>query len=138
MRSAIFGSAALLAVSLTSGMAFAQSPSGAAAGAVGGAAVGGAVGGPVAAAAGAATGAAVGGLTGPNRTRFRDYALREHRANSYRYKEKLHAGVVLPEAGVTYYDVPTEYGVRDYRYTVVNDTPVLVEPRTRKVIEVIE
>jgi hypothetical protein len=44
---------------------------------------------------------------------------------------------VLPEAGVTYYDVPPEYSVREYRYTVVNETPVLVEPRTRRVIEVI-
>jgi Protein of unknown function (DUF1236) len=30
------------------------------------------------------------------------------------------------------------YSVRDYRYTVVNETPVLVEPRKRRVIEVIE
>ena len=88
--------------------------------------------------AGAATGAAVGGLSGLNRTRFRDYAIREHRAHSYRYSEPLRADVVLPEAGVTYYDVPPEYSVRDYRYTVVNETPVLVEPRKRRVIEVIE
>ena len=138
MRSLVIGGAAALAVSFASGLALAQSPGGAAAGAVGGAAVGGAVGGPVGAAAGAATGAAVGGLSGPNRTRFRDYAVREHRTHSYRYSEPLRAGVVLPEAGVTYYDVPAEYGVRDYRYTIVNETPVLVEPRTRRVIEVIE
>ena len=137
MRSLLIGGAAALALSIASGFAFAQSPGGAAAGAAGGAAVGGAVGGPVGAAAGAATGA-VGGLAGPNRTRFRDYAIREHRAHSYRYAEPLRAGVVLPEAGVTYYDVPAEYGVRDYRYTIVNETPVLVEPRTRRVIEVIE
>ena len=138
MRSLLIGGAAALAFSVASGLAVAQSPGGAAAGAVGGAAVGGAVGGPVGAAAGAATGAAVGGLTGPNRTRFRDYAIREHRAHSYRYSEPLRAGAVLPEAGVTYYDVPAEYGVRDYRYTIVNERPVLVEPRTRRVIEVIE
>jgi hypothetical protein len=138
MRSLIIGGAAALALSVAPGFAFAQSPTGAAAGAAGGAAVGGAVGGPVGAAAGAATGAAVGGLAGSNRTRFRDYAIREHRAHSYRYAEPLRAGVVLPEAGVTHYDVPAEYGVRDYRYTIVNETPVLVEPRTRRVIEVIE
>jgi hypothetical protein len=28
---------------------------------------------------------------------------------------------VLPSSGVTYHEVPAEYGVRDYRYTVVND-----------------
>jgi len=30
-------------------------------------------------------------------------------------------------SGVTYYEVPKEYGVTKYRYTVVNDRPVLVE-----------
>jgi hypothetical protein len=44
----------------------------------------------------------------------------------------------LPEAGVTYYEVPQEYGVREYRYTVVNDRPVLVTPRTRRIVEVVE
>ena len=119
------------------GAAYAQSPSGAAAGAVGGAAVGGAVGGPAGAAVGAATGAAVGGLTGEQRTRFRTYARGAGRP-SYRYAEPLRAGVVLPETGVTYYDVPEEYAVTNYQYTIVNDQPVLVEPRTRRVIEVIE
>jgi hypothetical protein len=47
-------------------------------------------------------------------------------------------GAVLPESGVTYYDVPQEYGVRDYRYTVVNDRTVLVDPRTRRIVEVVE
>jgi hypothetical protein len=45
---------------------------------------------------------------------------------------------VLPRAGVATYDVPQEYGVRGYRYTVINDRPVLVEPRTRRIVEVIE
>ena len=47
-------------------------------------------------------------------------------------------GTVLPEEGITYYEVPAEYGVRDYRYTVVNGRTVLVEPRTRRVVEVID
>jgi hypothetical protein len=38
------------------------------------------------------------------------------------------SGILGVEAGVTYYAVPPEYGVRDYRYTVVNDRPVLVDP----------
>jgi hypothetical protein len=45
---------------------------------------------------------------------------------------------VFPDEGVTDYEVPQEYGVRDYRYTVVNNRPVLVEPSTRAVIQVIE
>ena len=36
---------------------------------------------------------------------------------------------VLPEAGVTYYDVPQRFGATPYRYTVVNGQTVLVEPR---------
>ena len=45
---------------------------------------------------------------------------------------------VLPETGVTYYEVPAEYGVRDYRYTIVNDRTVLVDPRTHRIVEVVE
>ena len=53
--------------------------------------------------------------------------------------EDVRIGAVLPEAGVTYYDVPPEYGAaRDYRYTVVNGRTVLVDPRTRRIVEVVE
>ena len=43
-----------------------------------------------------------------------------------------------PSDGVTYYDVPPEYGVHDYRYTVVNGRTVLVEPRTHRIVEIVE
>ena len=46
-------------------------------------------------------------------------------------------GTVLPMEGVTYYPVPDEYGARGYRYTVINDEPVLVDPRTHRIVEVI-
>jgi hypothetical protein len=62
----------------------------------------------------------------------------EQRRPSYEYGEQVRVGAVLPEAGVTYYDVPPEYGVRDYRYTVVNGRTVLVEPRTHRIVEVLE
>ena len=39
-------------------------------------------------------------------------------------------GGVLPEIGVTYYDVPQTFGATPYRYTVVNGQTVLVEPRS--------
>ena len=42
------------------------------------------------------------------------------------------------QSGVTYYDVPSEYGVRDHRYTVVNGRTVLVDPRTRRVVEILD
>ena len=47
-------------------------------------------------------------------------------------------GAELPSDGVTYYEVPVEYGVPEYRYTIVNERPVLVEPSSRRVIQIIE
>jgi len=44
---------------------------------------------------------------------------------------------VLPAEGVRYYEVPEQYGARDYRYTVVNDQVVLVDPRSRRVVQVV-
>jgi Protein of unknown function (DUF1236) len=46
-------------------------------------------------------------------------------------------GAELPGEGVSYYDVPSEYDVKNYRYTVVNDQTVLVDPRTHRIVEVI-
>ena len=54
------------------------------------------------------------------------------------HQEEVRVGAVLPSSGVTYYEVPAEYGVRDYRYTVVNDRTVLVDPRTHRVIQIVE
>jgi hypothetical protein len=48
-------------------------------------------------------------------------------------------GVVLPSDGVTYYDVPAEYHVGPgYRYTYVNDHPVIVEARTGRIVEILD
>jgi hypothetical protein len=97
--------------------------------------------GPVGAIVGGTVGGVVGGLNGvlgvDQRPRFHRYVVEEHRP-SYRYEGDVRVGAVLPEAGVTYYEVPPEYGVREYRYTIVNDRPVLVEPRTHRIVEVIE
>ena len=93
--------------------------------------------GPVGAVVGGVIGGVAGVLGVDERPRFRSYAVEQHRP-SYTYSEDVRTGVVLPEAGVTYYEVPQEYGVRDYRYTVVNGRTVLVDPRTRRIVEVIE
>ncbi|WID99463.1 DUF1236 domain-containing protein [Bosea vestrisii] len=116
-------------------------PSGAQGGAAGGAAagaVGGAVvGGPVGAVVGGVGGAVVGGIIGDNTPRFRTYVT-EQRVPSYTYSDEVRVGAVLPERGVTYREVPAEYGVKGYRYTVVNNRTVLVEPGTRRIVQVIE
>ena len=98
--------------------------------------------GPVGAIVGGVIGGVVGGVNGvlgvDDRPRFRSYVV-EQRRPSYQYREDVRVGAILPEEGVTYYDVPREYGsARDYRYTVVNGRTVLVEPRSRRIVEIVE
>src|SRR5580704_18300267 len=106
-----------------------------------GAAEGGRAAGPVGAIVGGAVGAAtgtIGGILGvEDRPRFHEYVVRE-RQPSYRYSEEVRVGAVLPESGVTYYEMPAEYHAPGYRYTYVNDHAVIVDPRTRRIVEVIE
>ena len=102
---------------------------------------GGRAAGPLGAIVGATVGAAVGtaqGILGiDDRPRFREYVIRERRP-SYVYREEVRVGTVLPESGMTYYEVPAEYRAPGYRYTVINDRPVIVEPRTRRVVQIID
>jgi hypothetical protein len=133
------GSALLLAALALPGAAQAQ---GTVRGAQEGAAQGERDAGPVGAVVGGALGAVagtVGGILGvEDRPRFRTYVV-EQRLDPYRYNGEFRVGTVLPETGVTYYDVPAEYHVGNgYRYTYVNDRPVLVDPRTRQVVQIIE
>ena len=106
---------------------------GAAAGAVGGAIVGG----PVGAAVGATVGAVTGGIAEDTRPRFRTYVM-ERKHPSYRYDKEVRVGAELPTSGVTYYEVPRDYGQTQYRYTIVNDRTVLVDPSTHRVMQVID
>jgi len=119
--------------------AYAQGP---VRGAEEGAAAGGRAAGPVGAIVGGTVGAAtgtVGAILGiDDRPRFREYVIREHHP-SFRYPDEVRIGTVLPERGVRLYAVPREYHVRPgYRYAVVNNVPVIVEPRSRRIVEVIE
>jgi len=106
-----------------------------------GAAEGGRAAGPVGAIVGGAVGAAtgtVGGILGvDDRPRFREYVVRERRP-SYRYEGDVRVGTVLPRSGVTFYAVPREYHAPGYRYAYVNDRPVIVEPRSRRIVEIID
>ena len=116
--------------------AFAQQGGGAVTGGAAGAATGAIVGGPVGAVIGGVTGAIAGGLAEQQQPQFRQYVVTRN-VPSYRYQQEVRVGAVLPEQGVTYYEVPAEYGARGYRYTVVNEVPVLVEPQTRRVVQII-
>jgi uncharacterized protein DUF1236 len=121
----------LIAASLlTSGAAFAQSTT--AAGAVNGARAGGEVAGPVGEIVGGTVGAAVGaGLEIPNAVIT---SIDSERVPSVTVRERVVVGEPLPDT-VELRPVPS---YTQYRYAVVNDRRVIVEPRTRKIIKIID
>jgi Protein of unknown function (DUF1236) len=77
------------------------------------------------------------GIVAEQRPAFREYIVRE-RVPNYVIPDRVVVGGVLPETGVTYYDVPQRFGATPYRYTVVNGETVLVEPRSRRIVQVVE
>ena len=121
----------LIAASLlTSGAAFAQSTT--VQGAHDAARAGGSVAGPVGEVVGGTVGAAVGlGLEIPNAVIT---SIQADRAPSVTVRERVVVGEPLP-ATVELRTVPSH---TEYRYAVVNDRRVIVEPRTRKVIKIID
>lgn len=113
---------------------------GAATGAVGtatgiaGAAVNGATG-VAGAAVNGATGI-VGGIFGADEPRFNSYAAGQN-LPSYSYRHALRVGAILPRTGPEYYDVPSDYpNAARYRYARINGHTVVVDARTRRVVEV--
>ncbi len=129
MRNRLMASAFALAM-LSPAVAFAQGST--AAGAVGGAAVGAVVGGPVGAVVGGVAGASI-GAAGEPPAEVRSYVVRE-RQPSVRVEREVVVGEPLPD-NVRLYTIPDN---NNYEYTVVNDRRVIVEPRTRKVIQIVE
>lgn len=98
--------------------------------------------GPVGAIVGGVVGGVIGGVKGvlgiDDRPRFHNYVVERHYP-SYEYRDQLRVGAVLPEDGVTYYEVPPEYSsAREYRYTVVNGHTVLVDPRTHVIVQIVD
>ena len=106
--------------------------------AVGGAVAGAAVAGPVGAAVGGITGAAVGAVLTPEESaRVRRYVVAERRP-SVRVTEQVIVGEPLPPR-VQLYSFPTRLGPEaGLRYAVVNERTVLVDPKTREVVQIIE
>ena len=77
------------------------------------------------------------GIAIEQRPAFREYVVRE-RVPTYTVPDRVVVGATLPDVGVTYYDVPQTFGATPYRYTVVNGQTVLVEPRSRRIMQVID
>jgi len=126
MRIRILTGAVLIAVALPLA-AYAQG-----AGVAAGAAVGATGGVTVVAPAGAS----VTIITDANTPKFREFIVKEHHP-SYSYRGELVIGAELPATGVTYYEVPREYGMTEFRYTIVNDRAVLVDVKTHKIVQII-
>jgi len=121
----------LIAASLfASGAAYAQSTT--ATGAASGARAGGEVAGPLGEVVGGTVGAAVGaGLEIPNAVIT---SIQGERVPSVTVRERVVVGEPLPPS-VELRPVPR---YTEYRYAVVNDRRVIVEPRTRKIIRIID
>jgi hypothetical protein len=77
------------------------------------------------------------GIGSDQRQSFQSYVV-EEQTPSYRVPGDIQIGTTLPDVGVTYYDVPERFGATRYRYTIVNDRTVLVDPKTRKVMQVVQ
>ena len=91
-----------------------------------------------AAIAGALIGAAVAsGVPVEQRAPLREYVVRE-RPRSYVYEEELAPGREFRPGPYGTREVPPEYGVPGYHYSVVNNRAVIFHPHTRQIIHVYE
>ncbi len=128
MKTRLLLAAAAIALAPAAAFAQANTVGGAATGAV----VGGVVGGPVGAVGGAIVGGTVGAATEPPPA-VTTYVTRE-RVPSVTVQEEVVVGQPLPRT-VKLRTIPRH---KEYSYAIVNDRRVIVEPRSRKVIKVIE
>ena len=78
----------------------------------------------------------VSGIAEANVPKFRQYVVTE-RIASVPYTGEVVVGTVLPEGTIVYREIPPEFDSQ-YRYTVVNERILLVDPSTRKVVQIIE
>lgn len=117
-------------LALSPSLAFAQAAT--IEGANNGAATGGAVGGPLGAAVGGTVGAAVGAAVDIPTAVIS--SVTGAPAHSVVVRERVVVGEPLP----TYVEVHPVPRHAEYSYAVVNNQRVIVEPRTRRVIRVIE
>lgn len=116
---------------MLAGVAFAQSST--VNGAAGGAVTGAIVGGPVGAAVGGVAGAIIGTAIDPPPERVVTYVRQAPAPAPIVIKEKIVVGHALPSTVVV---TPVPENPK-YAYAIVNDERVIVEPSSRKVIQVI-
>jgi hypothetical protein len=64
----------------------------------------------------------------------REYVIQEGRASSVEFDGDIAVGTVLPPT-VEFHAIPS---ARTYRYAVINDQRVIVDPDSRRIIEIVE
>ena len=77
------------------------------------------------------------GITVERQPAFREYVIHERIPNHF-IPDPVIVGGMLPESGVTITRCRSHLPPSPYLYTVVNGETVLVEPRTRRIIQVLE
>ena len=128
MRKSLFAGVAIAA--LTPALCFAQE--GTAAGAAAGAVTGGVIGGPVGAVVGGVVGAAIGTAAEPP-PEVRTYVTRES-VPSVTVQEEIVVG--RPVTGqVEWRPIPQH---EDYRFAVINNKRVIVDSKTRRIVQIID
>jgi hypothetical protein len=110
----------------------------AAGGATGGAVAGAVVGGPVGAVVGGVAGGMLGAALSPEEsTRVRQHVVAQP-TPSARVAQQVVVGQPVPTR-VRLYPVPASVGLRTtYSYTVVNNQTVLVDPQSRRIVQVLD
>lgn len=126
-----FAIAVAASATLFSGVAFAQSST--VNGAAGGAVTGAIVGGPVGAAVGGVAGAIVGTAIDPPPSTVVTYVRQAPAPEPIVVQEKIVVGQALPST-VVVTPVPDN---PKYAYAVVNNERIIVEPTSRKIIQVV-
>lgn len=72
------------------------------------------------------------------RTKIKEYVMKEKRASRPAPSGfTVSTGATLP-ADVELYTFGSDVGVKDYRYTVIGNQTVLVDPDSRRIVQVIE
>jgi hypothetical protein len=117
----IAGVALAVGVTMSSGVALAQSDAAVAAGVVTGLIVG--------------TAVATGAVPMEHREPLRGYIYREP-PPYYRYDDEVVVGRELRPGAYQSYPVPDQYGVRGHHYAIVNNRAVVFHPQTRRIIHV--
>lgn len=75
-------------------------------------------------------------LTMQQRPRLREQALK-HRDAEIRMQDDVGVGTVLPQ-DARLIEIPAEFGIERYQLALANQKTLLVDPATRRVVEVID